>query len=73
MKGAERLRDSVARLAHLGVGHSNALAAAIARPAQLLGVTDFVSLVPGSSANFFVLNDEFKLARRVTPNEIVEF
>ena len=68
-----KLRDSVARLAHLGVGHSNALAAAIARPAQLLGVTDFVSLVPGSSANFFVLNDEFKLARRVTPNEIVEF
>ena len=66
------LRDSLPRLVRLGVGHSNALAAAVSRPARLLGVADSVSLLPGSDANFFVLNDEFELARRVTPEEIID-
>jgi N-acetylglucosamine-6-phosphate deacetylase len=67
-----KLRDSVARLVRLGVGRTNVLAAAVSRPARLLGVADSVSLVPGSDANFFVLNDEFELARRVTPDEIID-
>jgi N-acetylglucosamine-6-phosphate deacetylase len=62
----------VPRLARLGVGHGVALAAAVSRPAQLLGVADRVSLAPGSSANFFVLNDEFELTQRVTPDEILD-
>jgi N-acetylglucosamine-6-phosphate deacetylase len=67
-----KLRASVPRLARLGVGHGVALAAAVSRPAQLLGVADRVSLAPGSSANFFVLNDEFELTQRVTPDEILD-
>ncbi len=70
--GIGKLRESLSRLARLGVGHSNALAAAISRPARLLGVADLVSLAPGSSANFFVLNDELELARHVTPSEIID-
>jgi N-acetylglucosamine-6-phosphate deacetylase len=66
------LRDSVARLVRLGVGRTNVLGAAVSRPARLLGVADSVSLVPGSPANFFVLNDAFELARRVTPDEIID-
>ena len=41
-------------------------------PRAALDVADSVSLVPGSVANFFVLNDEFELARRVTPDEIID-
>jgi N-acetylglucosamine-6-phosphate deacetylase len=66
-----KLHDSVPRIVRLGVGHGNALAAAVSRPARLLGVADSVSLVPGSTANFFVLNDELELAQRVTPDEII--
>ena len=67
-----KLRDSVRRLARLGVGENEALGATIARPAGLLGVADSVSLAPGSVANFFVLNDELELTRRVTPHEIID-
>jgi N-acetylmuramic acid 6-phosphate etherase/N-acetylglucosamine-6-phosphate deacetylase len=67
-----KLHDSLTRLARLGVGHNNALAAAVSRPAQLLGVADSVSLAPGATANFFILNEEFELARRVTPDEIID-
>jgi N-acetylmuramic acid 6-phosphate etherase/N-acetylglucosamine-6-phosphate deacetylase len=67
-----KLHDSLTRLARLGVGRNNALAAAVSRPAQLLGVADSVSLAPGATANFFILNEEFELARRVTPDEIID-
>ncbi|HWD95476.1 MAG TPA: N-acetylmuramic acid 6-phosphate etherase [Acidimicrobiales bacterium] len=66
------LRDSLARIARLGVGKSTALAATVSRPARLLGIADSVSLAPGTDAHFFVLNDKFEFARRVTPNEIID-
>jgi N-acetylmuramic acid 6-phosphate etherase/N-acetylglucosamine-6-phosphate deacetylase len=67
-----KLADSVTRLVRLGIGQNCALAAAVSRPARLLGVASSVSLVPGSFANFFILNDELELARRVTPDEIID-
>ena len=58
--------------AYFFIQASQLFPAAVSRPARLLGVADSVSLVPGSDANFFVLNDEFELARRVTPDEIID-
>jgi N-acetylglucosamine-6-phosphate deacetylase len=67
-----KLREGLARLAQLGLSTNEAISAALSRPAQLLGVADMATLTPGSAANFFILNDQLEIERRVTPNGVTE-
>lgn len=67
-----KLRDSLTHLIKLGVEPEEALATVISRPARLLGINEAVSLAPGSSANFFILDENFELARRVDSGEVID-
>lgn len=67
-----RLRESVAHLIDIGIAPREALRAVISRPAELLGATDLVSRGVGTSADFFVLDEQWKIARRVVHGEDVD-
>jgi N-acetylglucosamine-6-phosphate deacetylase len=60
------------RLHQLGLTSNEALNAAVARPAQLLGISAMATLTPGTPANFFILNERLEIERRVTPREVVD-
>jgi N-acetylglucosamine-6-phosphate deacetylase len=67
-----KLGDGLARLGQLGIANPEAISAVTSRPAQLLHVPHLVSMAPGSSANFFVLNDELRITKYVTANGVFE-
>lgn len=66
------LRDSLVRLSRLGLTRSDALRAVISSPARFLGGQRHVAMTPGSPANLFVVDDDLKMVRRVTPHGIVD-
>jgi N-acetylglucosamine-6-phosphate deacetylase len=67
-----KLRDGLMRLHQLGLTSNEALNAAVARPAQLLGISAMATLTPGTPANFFILNERLEIERRVTPRGVVD-
>ena len=67
-----RLRDSLTRLAGLGVPAIDALNAVITHPAQLTGGTAIVDLKPGAAANLLILNDALEITRRVVAGEVLD-
>jgi N-acetylmuramic acid 6-phosphate etherase/N-acetylglucosamine-6-phosphate deacetylase len=67
-----KLRDGLARLGSLGIAHDTAIAAAVSRPAHLLGVAHLATLTPGTPANFFIVNDHLEIEQRVTPSGVLD-
>jgi N-acetylglucosamine-6-phosphate deacetylase len=63
-----KLRDGLVRLGQLGLSANEAISAALFRPARMLGVSGRSTLSPGTPANFFIVNEELGLERRVTPS-----
>ena len=67
-----KLRDSVVRIAHLGISKTDTLNSVISRPATLIGVTKSIELKPGEQANFLVLDEQLQIAKRVRDGVVVE-
>jgi N-acetylglucosamine-6-phosphate deacetylase len=67
-----KLGDGLTRLSQLGIALPEAMSAVTSRPARLLNVPHLVSLEPGSSANFFILNDDLKITKHVTVDGVFE-
>ncbi|MHB1087337.1 MAG: N-acetylmuramic acid 6-phosphate etherase [Acidimicrobiales bacterium] len=67
-----RLRDSVTRLAAMGIPLVEVLNAAVTRPAVLTGSPDLANPKPGSLANLVVLNDALEISRRIVNGNDVE-
>lgn len=65
-----KLRDGLTRLARIGISRVDALNAVTWRPAELLGVTDVVSLRPGTPANLFVVDEQLALTKHVVAGKI---
>jgi N-acetylglucosamine-6-phosphate deacetylase len=66
-----KLRDGLVHIRSLGVDAQDALSAVISRPAELLGVTELVSLRPGSPANLFVLDEDFTMTAKIIDGDVV--
>ena len=60
---AARLRDGLARLAELGIDRGHAITAVTARPASLVGASEFGVLERGGRADVLVIDDELRLQR----------
>lgn len=67
-----RLRESVTRLATLGISPVEVLNAAVTRPAALTGAASLANPKPGSAANLVVLNDALEITRRIVDGKDVE-
>jgi N-acetylmuramic acid 6-phosphate etherase/N-acetylglucosamine-6-phosphate deacetylase len=67
-----KLRDGLVRLGQLGLSANEAISAALYRPARMLGVTERSTLSPGTPADFFIVNDDLVLERRVTPSGVTD-
>jgi N-acetylmuramic acid 6-phosphate etherase/N-acetylglucosamine-6-phosphate deacetylase len=68
-----KLRDGLIRLGQLGLSANEAISAALSRPAQMLGVSEKATLVPGTPADFFIVNENLAFERRVTPSGVTDF
>ena len=69
---AARLRDGLARLAELGIDRGHAITAVTARPASLIGASDFGVLERGGRADVLVVDDELRLQRVIASGIEIE-